>query len=345
MAAYAVLTTDDTSQPNLSVFESLIGANGSKPMARFGWSSRDDEDLRRLAAAKEKSKWSKGKKGERWDEVWKGRAFFDRVKVGDLLFYKSLPAKGRFTLVKVTGDYGYLRKEEVDNKNPYSKGFRSYRLCKVIAEDVLLSDGKVSAKLRTYLNLQGRIYEIRGDHGQKFVNGWKGGGGNDNRGSKGGGAHANDGGVGEELEKYKKKFSYAIGAHSVTVNKDHQAYQLRLKRFLERRGLTPQLEKKYIDVEFEIGSERFIGEIKVTKNWLSIEEAFRIALGQILDYGHAHSEDEPKLLVMFDRTVDSRHVQLADALNVGVVFELTKGRFKILNPKTVPALEKIFEAA
>jgi len=27
-----------------------------------------------------------------------------------LIFYRNLPAQGRFTLVKITGDYGYLGK-------------------------------------------------------------------------------------------------------------------------------------------------------------------------------------------------------------------------------------------
>src|SRR5208282_2370801 len=159
MPAYGVLTSDDSATPNLEVYESLLGAQGSQPIARVGWSYADELDLRKLRVAREKGRWKKGKAAG-WDEAWKCLPFLECVGKGDLLFYRNLPAQGRFALVEVTGDYGY-RKGKGD--------FRSYRPCKVIAESVKLSDPLVSGALRTYLKLPRRLYEIDENLAKKFL--------------------------------------------------------------------------------------------------------------------------------------------------------------------------------
>lgn len=139
----------------------------------------------------------------------------------------------------------------------------------------------------------------------------------------------------------KKKFSYVIGKRERTVNKEHLAYQIRLKKFLESKGLTPKFEDEYIDVEFSVGGESFIGEVKVT-NWLSVAEAFRIALGQVLDYSYTR-RDGFGLIIFLDTELDNpRRLELASALRVSVVVEQKKGEFVLQNRGVSKKLEELF---
>jgi len=340
MAAYGVLTSDDSATPNLEVYESLLGAQGSQPIARVGWSYADELDLRKLRVAREKGRWKKGKAAG-WDEAWKCLPFLESVGKGDLLFYRNLPAQGRFALVEVTGDYGY-RKGKGD--------FRSYRPCKVLAESVKLSDPDLSGALRTRLKLQGRLYEIEETLARNFLHKLKSkgksrkgksksdGNGNGNppesKGAPGRGA--------AQLEQMKKRFSYVVGRGERNVNRFHLKYQLRLEEFLKAKGLAPMFEKDYIDVQFSLGSDHFIGEVKVT-NWLSINEAFRIALGQILDYAHTRRTDKPGLVIFLDKNVDEkRRIDLATTLGIAVVVEHKKSDYVVLNPGVSESLASIF---
>ena len=43
------------------------------------------------------------------------------------------------------------------------------------------------------------------------------------------------------------------------------------------------MEKDFVDVSFSASRQDFIGEIKVTR-YLTLAQAFRAALGQLLDY-------------------------------------------------------------
>jgi len=340
MAAYGVQTTDDSATPNLEVYESLLGAQGSQPIARVGWSYADELDLRKLTAAREKGHWKKGKAAG-WDDAWNSLPFLKSVKKGDLLFYRNLPAQGRFALVEVTGDYGY-RKGKGD--------FRSYRPCKVLAESVKLSDPLVSGALRTYLKLPRRLYEINENLAKNFLHKLKSKGrrGKGNSNSKGSG-NANPpesrgarGRGAAQLEQMKKRFSYVIGRGERNVNLFHLKYQMRLEEFLKSKGLAPSFEKDYIDVQFLLGSDHFIGEVKVT-NWLSVDEAFRIALGQILDYAHTRRADKPGLIIFLDKNVDDeRRLSLATTLGIAVVVERSKGDYEILNPKVSESLASLF---
>jgi hypothetical protein len=326
MAAFSVQTKDRNERPNREAYESLIGTSGSKPIARMGWSYRNDLDLKKLAEAKEKGRW-KGSKGR--DDAWGCHIFYDKVKKSDFLFYRDLPAKGRFTVVKVNGDYGYLK------KGGEGGDFRSFRPCKVIVDNFQLSDSVVGSALRTHLKLPGRISEIPANLCDAFLKRLKKGEGSNS-------SPSGAGGKGTDLSSLKKKFSYVIGRHETTVNKEHLAYQIRLKTFLESKGLAPKFERDYIDVEFSIGNDSFIGEVKVT-NWLSIAEAFRIALGQILDYAYTRRTDEHRLMIFLDKDLDdSRRLELASKLQVSVVIEREKGTFELLNPEVNNALRRRF---
>src|SRR5208283_1664634 len=84
------------------VFDSLV-----KGKARIGWSRDDRHDLRRR-----EKKWNQ-KRSFTSDEkeAWSGNHFFlgthpEDVQVGDLLFYRNQPTRGRITVVQVAGKYG-----------------------------------------------------------------------------------------------------------------------------------------------------------------------------------------------------------------------------------------------
>jgi hypothetical protein len=326
MTAFSVQTKNRDARPNREAYESLIGSHGSTPIARMGWSYRDDLDLRKLTEAKKKGRW-KGGKGR--DDAWGCHSFYDKVKRGDFLFYRDLPAKGRFTVVKVDGDYSYLKRGDEGGD------FRSFRPCKLIVDNFQLSDSVVGSALRTQLKLPGRISEIPTNLCDAFLKRLKKGGGSN---SSAYGA----GGKGADLGLLKKKFSYVIGRHETTVNKEHLAYQIRLKNFLESKELAPKFERDYIDVEFSIGNESFIGEVKVT-NWLSITEAFRIAVGQILDYAYTRRTNKHGMMIFLDKELDNpRRLELASKLQVSVVVERKKGAFELLNPEVNNALRGLF---
>ena len=326
MAAFGVQTTENSFRPNSEAYESLIGARDSKPIARMGWSYRDDLDLRKLADAKRNRRWRSGK-GR--DDAWDSHAFLDKVKEGDLLFYLNLPAQGRFTVVKVTGEYGYLK------TGGEGGDFRSFRPCKVIVENASYSDSAVGSSLRKHLKLPRRIHEIPLKLAKNFLK--------RRENNKAAAPHQN----GERkhaanLSLMKKKFSYVVGKQERIVNKEHLAYQIRLEKFLESRNLAPKFEVDSIDVEFSVRNECFMGEVKVT-NWLSISEAFRIALGQILDYACTRRTNKHGLIIFLDRDLDDpRRLELASELHVSVVAEKKRGSFTLLNPQVSRTLQELF---
>jgi hypothetical protein len=110
---------------------------------------------------------------------------------------------------------------------------------------------------------------------------------------------------------------------------------------LKERNVKFEMEKNFVDVSFSVAGEDFIGEIKVTRN-LTLAQAFRIALGQLLEYGHLLFAEPPNLIMFLDRKPDERRLQLASELKIAVV----RGndiKFALLNPESCdPSLRKIF---
>lgn len=139
----------------------------------------------------------------------------------------------------------------------------------------------------------------------------------------------------------KHAFSYALNRTSREVNPCHHNYQIRLREYLAAKGVSAAWERDHIDVEFSFGSQLFIGEIKTT-NYLTPEEAFRIAIGQILFYAETKYDKRPSPLVMFDCEVDKVWVALASRLGIGVVSEQGT-HFVLCNPNTLPGVAELFE--
>src|SRR5262249_6124824 len=143
------------------------------------------------------------------------------------------------------------------------------------------------------------------------------------------------------LDEYKKAFWYALDRLDRTVVPAHQHYQVRLKEFLSHQGIAARGEQDYIDISFSLGNQEFIGEVKVT-TYLTLDEAFRSALGQLLFYGFMRFAAAPNLIMFLDRLPDQKRIALATRLGIAVVVELVPGDFSLVNPVNWPMLTSIF---
>jgi hypothetical protein len=145
------------------------------------------------------------------------------------------------------------------------------------------------------------------------------------------------------LSAARRALSYVLGDLNRILVPAHHNYQVRLKEFLSSRGLQAEWERDFVDVRFSVNGRTFIGEVKVT-TYLSLDEAFRIALGQLLFYRHIRFEEIPDMVMLLDCVPDQRRVQLASRLGVSVVVERAEGQFVLLNPEVAPALTQMFIA-
>jgi len=112
---------------------------------------------------------------------------------------------------------------------------------------------------------------------------------------------------------------------------------------LVAKGVAPEFEKDFVDVSFGLKGEKFIGEIKVT-GFLGLNQAFRVAFGQLLEYAHLRFNDPPHMVMFLDNDPDSRRVALASKFLISVVVERDDGEFALLNPGVRPSLKSLFAA-
>lgn len=143
------------------------------------------------------------------------------------------------------------------------------------------------------------------------------------------------------MDEYKKAYSQLVEGRTRTVNPRHQHYQLHLKTFLEGKKLIPSCEGDNIDIQFDLHNKHFIGEIKVTTGYFGLSDAFRMALGQLLDYANLKFQAAPKMIMFLDKDVQADRVRLANRLSIAVVVR-DKSRYRLLNPKVEPALRFVF---
>ena len=99
---------------------------------------------------------------------------------------------------------------------------------------------------------------------------------------------------------------------------------MRLGQFLTAKSVDAEWERDYVDVRFTLDGQLFIGEIKVT-GYLRLEEAFRIALGQLLVYAHTKFASPPRMVMFLDRRPSDALLRLAATLRVAVVVEHEPG--------------------
>ena len=122
----------------------------------------------------------------------------------------------------------------------------------------------------------------------------------------------------------------------------HHNYQVRLRRFLLARGVEANMEKNFVDVDFKLEGEHYIGEIKVT-TYLTPQQAFRAAVGQVVEYAYLSFERIPHMIIFLDHSPEERRLALAEKLDIAVIVE--RGRkFSLLCPTSACALSKLFGA-
>jgi hypothetical protein len=136
------------------------------------------------------------------------------------------------------------------------------------------------------------------------------------------------------FDELKKAYSYAIDSTERTVIPAHQNYQVRLQKFLASKGIAADMERDFVDVAFRLAALDCIAEIKVTTH-LTPQQAFRTAIGQVLDYAHTLYKVTPVMIAFFDARIDPQRVQLASKLGIAVVTE-KNGNFVLENPQVVP---------
>jgi hypothetical protein len=143
------------------------------------------------------------------------------------------------------------------------------------------------------------------------------------------------------FDEYKKAFSYVIGTPDRTVIPAHHNYQVRLRQFLRMKGIGPIFEKDFVDVKFSLEDTLFIGEIKVSTIFGGVNQAYRAALGQLIEYSRLRFKNPPQMVMFLDAHPDSKRVQLARDLAIAIVVE-TEGKYQLLNPDAVPLLHSLF---
>jgi hypothetical protein len=137
------------------------------------------------------------------------------------------------------------------------------------------------------------------------------------------------------FDEFRKAFSYAVGAVSDRiVVPEHHNYQVHLARFLKTQNVPVEMERDFIDVVFTLNGQLFIGEIKVTTN-LTVPQAFRTALGQVIEYAHLLFPELPHMIIFLDQVLDPKRVAIASAYGITVI-AFTNGAFTVLNPSSAP---------
>ncbi len=132
----------DTGKPIEGVFDELVAGK-----ARIGWSSEDDEDLRKIKNMEGRN-LSKSQR-----DAKKCLGFLTRVHKDDYLLYPHQPERSKFAVVRVAGEYGY--DDGLD-----SGDFRSFRPCVLLTKTpVRWDDEIVEAALKDQLGSRRRFEE------------------------------------------------------------------------------------------------------------------------------------------------------------------------------------------
>ena len=132
------------------------------------------------------------------------------------------------------------------------------------------------------------------------------------------------------FDEFRKAYSYAVGAVSDRiVIPEHQHFQVQLAKHLRDQRVRFEMERDFVDVVIYLPEGAYIGEIKVTRN-LSIAQAFRSALGQVIEYAYTLFDPLPRMIVFLDQELDTARLRIATALGISVVV-LVEGTFRLQN--------------
>jgi len=147
------------------------------------------------------------------------------------------------------------------------------------------------------------------------------------------------------FDEFRKAYSYAVGAVSDRiVVPEHQHFQVQLAQYLKDRRVCFEMERDFVDVVISLPAGRYIGEIKVTRN-LTIAQAFRSALGQVIEYAYTLFDSPPRMTIFMDQKLDPARLKIATAFGIAVVVMVEK-TFQIQNPEaTTLELVNVFPGA
>ena len=73
---------------------------------------------------------------------------------------------------------------------------------------------------------------------------------------------------------------------------------------------------------------------RFTRN-LTLPQAFRTALGQVIEYAHLLFPQLPHMIIFLDQVLDWRRLAIASGYGITVV-AFTDGVFRLLNPSSAP---------
>lgn len=122
------------------------------------------------------------------------------------------------------------------------------------------------------------------------------------------------------MTKYRRAFTYAVDRAERVTEPRHQHYQVRLRAHMNGLVVDLECERDFVDVRFVLGGRQYIGEIKITDP-LRLEEAYRTALGQLLEYAHLKFDEPPAMVMFLDKPLDAKRLALANVLGIAVVVE------------------------
>jgi hypothetical protein len=141
----------------------------------------------------------------------------------------------------------------------------------------------------------------------------------------------------------KRAFQYVLGDLERHVNPAHHNYQTRLSAYLESRGVAAEFERDFVDVRWVQDGKSVIGEVKVT-GYLTLDQAFRTALGQLLFYAHLQFDEAPIMVMFLDSQPDDKRLALARRLGVVVIAETKQNSFLFCNGCETLALRRLFQS-
>jgi hypothetical protein len=141
----------------------------------------------------------------------------------------------------------------------------------------------------------------------------------------------------------KRAFQYVLGDLERHVNPAHHNYQARLKTYLQSRGVAAEFESDFVDVRWMQDGQSVIGEVKVT-GYLTLDQAFRAALGQLLVYAHLQFEEPPLMVMFLDSQPDDKRLALAKRLGVVVIAETTPNSFFFCNGSEAASIRRLFQS-
>ncbi len=147
-----------------------------------------------------------------------------------------------------------------------------------------------------------------------------------------------------DLRGQLSSYEYVIKGGKRKAFRPHKDFQLRLERYLVKVGVSDfTAELNYVDVSFSRGGQPFIGEVKVTNGYINSRQAFRAALGQVLEYRFTRDwKAAPHMIIFLDQEVDAARLALAAQLKISVVVEAENGAFQLANSYQSNVINSIF---